>query len=125
MQQMNAIVEGCERRRLAPIIPAALAMTAKMGHLRLSLKHITYMFDEALFNAVNVLAMPPELVLEVVESSVSAMAIMLGWEMGNEEKTATKTKNSISRFSCLPPQFVLLMLLLLPSSLAYWNGNGQ
>ena len=84
MQQMNAIVEGCERRRLAPIVPAvhsrnALAMTAKMGHLRLSLKHITYMLDEALFNAVNVLAIPPELVLEVVESSVSAMVVSVGF----------------------------------------------
>jgi len=85
MQQMNAIVEGCERRRLAPIISAvhsrnALAMTAKMGHLRLSLKHITtYMLDEALFNAVNVLAIPPELVLEVVESSVSAMVVSVGF----------------------------------------------
>lgn len=34
------------------------------------------MLDEALFNAVNVLARPPELVLEVVESSVSAMVLV-------------------------------------------------
>jgi hypothetical protein len=33
------------------------------------------MLDEALFNAVNVLAMPPVFVLEVVESSVSAMVV--------------------------------------------------
>ena len=110
---MNAIVEGCERRRLAPIIPAvhsrnALAMTAKMGDLRLSLKHITYTLDEALFNAVNALAIPPELVLEVVESSVSAMVVCTGFLSFfmhvaiAEKKTATKTKNTISRFSCLP-----------------------
>ena len=35
------------------------------------------MLDEALFNAVNVLARPPELVLEVVESSVSAMVLAI------------------------------------------------
>ena len=40
------------------------------------------MLDEALFNAVNVLARPPELVLEVVESSVSAMVLVF-WIYGN------------------------------------------
>lgn len=71
---------GLWRSRRAPISavqqPNALAMTARMRHLRLSLEQITYILDEALFNAVNVLARPPELVLEVAESSVSAMVVI-------------------------------------------------
>eukprot|EP00986_Skeletonema_menzelii_P005130 scaffold1811_cov145-Skeletonema_menzelii.AAC.21 len=51
-------------------------MTAKRRHPRQSQGDSTHMLDEALFNAVNVLARPPELVLEVVESSVSAMLLV-------------------------------------------------
>ena len=46
------------------------------------------MFDEALFNAVKVLAIPPELVLEVVESSVSAMVVTKIF--GNDENGVKK-----------------------------------
>lgn len=70
------------RSRLAPTNPALQQQQCphndrKMGNLCKSPAQITYMLDEALFNAVNVLAMPPVLVLEVVASSVSAMVVSM------------------------------------------------
>ena len=65
------------------------------------------MLDEALFNAVNVLARPPELVLEVVESSVSAMVLVF-WIYGNGGRGAEKGPYACS---CVPIVGTLLSCL--------------
>ena len=71
------------------------------------------MLDEALFNAVNVLARPPELVLEVVESSVSAMVlvfwIFMATAAGGQKKDLVRIcapHRDSSLISCFPAKRV-------------------